>query len=87
MILSAAPLSGIAQLDLSGLFALKASSLNASGQLTDTISWTYDEEYQDLFISGSGRIPDYDLQGNYSPFYDNYYFSNVYFYYYFKRNI
>ena len=53
---------------LAGIDFTKASALEASGQLTDTISYTFDEATGTLTISGTGAMPDYDCVK--SPFYD-----------------
>ena len=61
MLLSVMPIAGI---DF-----FKASALDAAGQLTDTISYTFDEATGNLTISGTGDMPDYTWNG--SPFYKN----------------
>lgn len=61
MLLSVMPIAGI---DF-----FKASALEASGQLSDTVSYTFDDSTGTLTISGTGNMSDYSR--NKSPFYDN----------------
>lgn len=62
IVLSAAPMAGID-------FTLKARALEASGQLNDYISYTFDEATGTLTISGSGYMPLFGETG--SPFYND----------------
>lgn len=70
ILLSAIPLSGITNLDLPGFFSVKSSALANSGNLSNSVSYNFDEETGILTISGTGEIPDYSYpnDGNPSPF-------------------
>ena len=67
LVLGVAPLSGLADLDLGGLFALKAEALDETGQCGDNVFWTYDSSTETLTISGTGDMLPYYYMYN-SPF-------------------
>ena len=69
MILTAAPLSGIAQLDFSGIFAPEASALNVSGSCGENVTYTFDASKLLVTISGTGPMTDYSPESH-SPFSD-----------------
>ena len=65
MILSAAPLSSLAGIDLGS--ALTAAAVAESGKCGTNVNYTYDSTDKKLIISGSGAMSDYKY--NTSPFY------------------
>ncbi len=52
-----------------GIGFTKAGALDTAGQLSDTISYTFDSSTGTLTISGTGDMPDYNWEN--SPFYYN----------------
>ena len=67
MLLSAAPLAGVANTGWGELFAPKAKAfLNASGKCGENVNYTFDSSTGTLTISGSGAMSDYSFLG--SPF-------------------
>ncbi len=71
MLLTAAPLSGIADIDWSNLFAVRASALSSSGSCGENVTYTFNSGTGLLTISGTGDMNDYDDWNNKSPFYYN----------------
>lgn len=61
MVLTAAPLSGFAGLDLPNVFDIFASAESYSGTCGDNIVWVYDYINNKLVISGTGEMYDYEL--------------------------
>ena len=66
MLLSAAPLAGIANTGWGNLFGLKAEALAASGKCGENVNYTFDSSTGTLTISGSGAMYDFSIW--YSPF-------------------
>lgn len=60
MLLTAAPLSGIAGLDLQGIFGVSASAESYSGTCGENLTWTLDTETGELVISGEGEMWNYE---------------------------
>ena len=69
MLLTAAPLAGIADINFSELFALKVNALLPSGSCGTNVTYTFDADTGLLTISGTGNMKDYYSYG--SPFYYN----------------
>ena len=70
LVLSSAPLSGFAGLELPVLAADAAETV-ASGSCGDSVTWTLDEDGV-LTLSGTGATNDYTIEeGGRSPFYDH----------------
>ena len=59
MLLSAAPLAGVANTGWGEIFAPKAEALDASGQCGENVYYTFDASTGMLTISGSGAMYDY----------------------------
>ena len=78
MLLTAAPLAGIADFDWGGLFVTKVSAeepLTPTGQCGDNVYWNFNSDTGLLTISGTGEMYDYEIGD--SPFYDIHTIKNV----------
>ena len=73
MLITAAPLSGFAGLELpnlANLFTLKADAAAYSGECGDNLTWSLDTDTGVLTISGTGDMYYWDY-GSYAPWYSN----------------
>ncbi len=59
MVLTTAPVSGFAELDLTGIFNISANAQMYSGKCGDNLTWTLDTETGHLVIGGIGDMYDY----------------------------
>lgn len=69
MILSAAPLSGVAGFDWSCFWTVKVNALSSNGSCGNNVKYTFNSSTGLLTISGNGKMSDYSFSG--SPFYEN----------------
>lgn len=60
MLLTTAPMSGFAELDLTDIFKISASAQTYTGTCGDNLTWTFNTETGELSIDGTGAMYDYD---------------------------